>query len=160
MGLTHDFDRPSGTGALCNRYPGTSCLATISLSLRDKSHSPIKGLRIKLALMGLKPRAESCSPPGRQIAPNPPHLGAILVRPKRLTLPYTESNVYTLSLNTTFTVPTERQSRNSGQYSSLPIWREALAIGRRCFSNRQLGRQQSDIGSQGQSIASESSGND
>ncbi len=32
--------------------PGTSCLATISLSLRDKSHSPIEGPRIKLALMG------------------------------------------------------------------------------------------------------------
>jgi hypothetical protein len=48
----HDFDRPSGTGASLRRYPGTSCLATISLSLRDKSHSPIEGPRIKLALMG------------------------------------------------------------------------------------------------------------
>jgi hypothetical protein len=48
----HDFDRPSGTGASLHRYPGTSCLATISLSLRDKSQSPIEGPRIKLALMG------------------------------------------------------------------------------------------------------------
>jgi hypothetical protein len=37
---------------------------TISLSLRDKSHSPIEGPRIKLALMGLKPRAELYSPFG------------------------------------------------------------------------------------------------
>jgi hypothetical protein len=41
-GTDHDFDRPSGTAASLNRYPGTSCLATISLSLRDKSHSPIE----------------------------------------------------------------------------------------------------------------------
>ena len=37
----NDFDRPSGTGSL-HRYPGTSCLATINLSLRDKSHPPIE----------------------------------------------------------------------------------------------------------------------
>jgi hypothetical protein len=42
---------PPGRGASLHRYPGTSCLATISLSLRDKSHSPIEGLGIKLALM-------------------------------------------------------------------------------------------------------------
>jgi hypothetical protein len=41
---------------------GTSCLATIVLSLRDKSHSPIETPRIILAPMGLKPWAESCSP--------------------------------------------------------------------------------------------------
>jgi hypothetical protein len=35
-GTDHDFDRPSGDGASLHRYPGTSCLATISLSLRDK----------------------------------------------------------------------------------------------------------------------------
>jgi hypothetical protein len=29
-------------GASLHRYPGTSCPATISLSLRDKSHSPIE----------------------------------------------------------------------------------------------------------------------
>ena len=40
--LNNDFDRPSGTGASLHRYSGTSCLATISLSLRDKSHSPIE----------------------------------------------------------------------------------------------------------------------
>jgi hypothetical protein len=38
-------------GGPLHRYPGTSCLATISLSLRDKSHSPIEGSRTKLALM-------------------------------------------------------------------------------------------------------------
>ena len=31
-----------------------ACLATITLSLRDKSHPPIKGPRIKLALMGAR----------------------------------------------------------------------------------------------------------
>ena len=41
-----DFDRPSGMGGSLHRYPGTSCLATISRSLRDKSHSPIEGLRV------------------------------------------------------------------------------------------------------------------
>jgi hypothetical protein len=35
--------------------PGTSCLATIGLSLRDKNIRPLKGLAIILALMGLKP---------------------------------------------------------------------------------------------------------
>jgi hypothetical protein len=39
-----------------------SCLATISLSLRDKSDSPIEAPRIKLALVGLKPRTELSSP--------------------------------------------------------------------------------------------------
>jgi hypothetical protein len=34
--------------------PGTSCLATIVLSLRDKIHSTAEAL-LKLALMGLKP---------------------------------------------------------------------------------------------------------
>jgi hypothetical protein len=37
-GTDNDFDRPSGTGSSLHRYPATSCLATISLSLRDKSH--------------------------------------------------------------------------------------------------------------------------
>src|SRR3984957_15104471 len=37
--------RPSlRDGISLHRYPGTSCLATISLSLRDKSRSPIEGL--------------------------------------------------------------------------------------------------------------------
>ena len=39
-----------------------SCLATISLSLRDKSDSPIEAPSIKLALVGLKPRTELSSP--------------------------------------------------------------------------------------------------
>src|SRR5271165_423252 len=38
--------------------PGTSCLATISLSLRDKIHSPAEA-KLKLALMRLKPRVET-----------------------------------------------------------------------------------------------------
>ena len=62
---------PPGRGSL-HRYPGTSCLATISLSLQDKSHSPIEGLRIKLALMGLKPWAESSCPFGTKNHPKRP----------------------------------------------------------------------------------------
>jgi hypothetical protein len=38
-------------GSFGVRLPGTSCLATIALSLRDKSHLPMGGL-IKLALVG------------------------------------------------------------------------------------------------------------
>ena len=40
---------PPGRGSL-HRYPGTSCLATISLSLWDKNHPLIGAPRIKLAL--------------------------------------------------------------------------------------------------------------
>ena len=47
-GTDNDFDRPSGTEASLHRYPGTSCLATISLSLRDKSHPPIDGKRYQV----------------------------------------------------------------------------------------------------------------
>jgi hypothetical protein len=39
------IDRPFGTGRFLQRYPGTPCLATICLSLRDKSHSPIEAPR-------------------------------------------------------------------------------------------------------------------
>src|SRR5258705_8867544 len=45
---TGQCSRPEGTFTLLlvrtfrRTYPGTSCLATISLSLRDKSHSPIE----------------------------------------------------------------------------------------------------------------------
>ena len=46
---------PPGRGASLHHYPGTSCLATIVLSLRDKSHSPIEAPRIKLMLMGARP---------------------------------------------------------------------------------------------------------
>ena len=45
---------PPGRVSL-HRYPGTSCLATISLSLRDKSHSPIEAPTIILALMRVYP---------------------------------------------------------------------------------------------------------
>jgi len=38
-GTDNDFGRPSGTGVFLYRYPGTSYLATIMLSLRDKIHS-------------------------------------------------------------------------------------------------------------------------
>jgi hypothetical protein len=34
------LNRYPGRGASLHRYPGPSCLATINLSLRDKSHSP------------------------------------------------------------------------------------------------------------------------
>src|ERR1700680_3460051 len=55
---------PYPTGRLFwgGAVPGTSCLATISLSLRDKGQSPIEGPRIKLALTGFLPWAESCRP--------------------------------------------------------------------------------------------------
>jgi hypothetical protein len=39
-------------GASLHLYPGTSCLATIVLSLRDKNHSTIEAPRIESALMG------------------------------------------------------------------------------------------------------------
>mgnify|MGYP003623046068 CR=1 FL=1 len=45
-----DHTVPYGTVLSRDAFPGTSCLATIMLSLRDKSHSPIEGPRIKLAL--------------------------------------------------------------------------------------------------------------
>ncbi len=54
----HDEDEEDWDMTL-NTY---SCLATISLSLRDKSDSPIEAPRIKLALVGLKPRTELSSP--------------------------------------------------------------------------------------------------
>jgi hypothetical protein len=39
--------RPSlRDGASLRHYPGTSCLATIVLSLRDKNHSPIEALAL------------------------------------------------------------------------------------------------------------------
>src|ERR1700758_4951561 len=37
-------------------HPGTACLATISLSLRDKSHRLSKRPRSLLALMGFQPQ--------------------------------------------------------------------------------------------------------
>ena len=43
MEPTMPFDRP-GTGPLCS-LPGTSCLATIERSLRDKDYSPIEAPR-------------------------------------------------------------------------------------------------------------------
>jgi hypothetical protein len=49
--LINDFDRPSGTGVFLYRYPGTSYLATIVLSLRDKIHSLAEAL-LELTLMG------------------------------------------------------------------------------------------------------------
>ena len=47
-------------GASLHRYPGTSCLATISLSLRDKSHSPIEAPHNYLSAYGGKPWAGLC----------------------------------------------------------------------------------------------------
>jgi hypothetical protein len=40
-------------GAIFLIIPGTKCLATIVLSLRDKKHSTVEAL-LKLAFMGLK----------------------------------------------------------------------------------------------------------
>jgi hypothetical protein len=45
--------------------PGTSCLATIVLSLRDKNHAPIEAPRIILALMGLQTWAKFFGPFGQ-----------------------------------------------------------------------------------------------
>jgi hypothetical protein len=47
FGTDNDFNRPSGTeAASLHRYPGTSCLATIVLSLRDENHSTIEALAL------------------------------------------------------------------------------------------------------------------
>src|SRR5580700_7627083 len=53
---------PPGRASL-HRYPGTSCLATISLSLRDKSHSPIEAPHIYLSAYGVNPE-QPFGPPG------------------------------------------------------------------------------------------------
>jgi hypothetical protein len=42
---------PLGRGSL-DCYPGTSCLATIGLSLRDENHSPVEGLALSERLIG------------------------------------------------------------------------------------------------------------
>jgi hypothetical protein len=57
FGTDNDFSRPSGTGLPLCTYAGTSCLATIGLSLRDENHSTIEAPRIKLTLMGVASRA-------------------------------------------------------------------------------------------------------
>jgi hypothetical protein len=45
-GTDNDFDRPSGTGAFLHRHPGTSCLATISVSSGTKAIHPSKRLAL------------------------------------------------------------------------------------------------------------------
>jgi hypothetical protein len=59
QGTDHDFGRPSGTGTFLHRNPGTSCLATIRPSLRDKSRSPIEAPHNYLSAYGV----ETPSPP-------------------------------------------------------------------------------------------------
>ena len=54
VGLTMTSTVPPGRVSL-HRYPGTSCLATISLSLRDKSHSPIEAPHNYLSAYALGP---------------------------------------------------------------------------------------------------------
>jgi hypothetical protein len=44
-------------GSFEDAFPGTSCLATISLSLYDKSHSPIEASQNCLSDYGRRPRA-------------------------------------------------------------------------------------------------------
>src|ERR1700740_116425 len=105
MGLT--MTSTIGDGGSLHRYPGTSCLATIRLSLRDKSHSPIKGFRIKFALIGFQPPVlNPLAPPdpGRQIAPNP-YLSAI--RYCRLTIPF----AFSLLLESRFAAMRCRETR-------------------------------------------------
>ena len=48
-----DHTLPYGTVLLRDAIPGTSCQATISLSLRDKSYWPIEGYGIKFRLWAL-----------------------------------------------------------------------------------------------------------
>src|ERR1700726_1941145 len=51
-----DFDRPSGTGLSASHYPGTSCLATVTLSLwdkRTKAIRPSKGLALIVLVLVL-----------------------------------------------------------------------------------------------------------
>ena len=58
---TGQCSRPEGTFTLLlvrtfrRTYPGTSCLAKISLSLRDKSHSPIEAPHNYLSAYGVNP---------------------------------------------------------------------------------------------------------
>jgi hypothetical protein len=54
--------RPCPTGRLFwgGAVPGTSCLATIVLSLRDKTIRPSK--RLAFSAYGIEPRVESCNP--------------------------------------------------------------------------------------------------
>jgi hypothetical protein len=54
--LTTTWTVPPGRGLSASHYPGTSCLATIVLSLRDENHSPIEAPRIRLGLIGFNPR--------------------------------------------------------------------------------------------------------
>ena len=52
-------------GSIFLMIPGTSCLATIVLSLRDKNHAPIEAPRLILALMGLQTSAKFFGPFGQ-----------------------------------------------------------------------------------------------
>src|SRR5271157_5704681 len=61
-GTDHDFGRPSGTGVFLYRYPGTSYLATITLSLRDKIHSSAEAL-LKFNAYGIRSRASGAARP-------------------------------------------------------------------------------------------------
>jgi len=49
--LVHRFNRPAETGVIFFMIPGTSCLATIVLSLLDKNRSPFEAPGIILALI-------------------------------------------------------------------------------------------------------------
>jgi hypothetical protein len=53
---------PSGTALWGGLIPGTSCQATISLSLRDKSHSPIERLALSERLCLFAPGLGSIAP--------------------------------------------------------------------------------------------------
>jgi hypothetical protein len=55
----------SWDGPIFLMIPGTSCLAMIVLSLRDKNHAPIEAPRIILALMGLQTWAKFFGPFGQ-----------------------------------------------------------------------------------------------
>src|SRR5271157_6156452 len=74
-GTDNDFGRPSGTGVSLYRYPGTSYLATIMLSLRDKIHSSAEAL-LKLTLIGARPYRVQCRVARFEHGPPSPHLSS------------------------------------------------------------------------------------
>ena len=60
-GTDNDFDRSLRDGVFLYRYPGTSYLATIALSLRDKIHSSPEALlkRLWAEALGTTPTTKS-----------------------------------------------------------------------------------------------------
>jgi hypothetical protein len=68
-------------GTIFLMIPGTSCLATIVLSLRDKSFAHRSASQL-LSAYGLKTRVEPLDPFGAKTIPNSAQLSAILPCPQ------------------------------------------------------------------------------